>query len=536
MHHKSCMDLPELRSMVAHHLSGHDLRACALVCKAWHETFTSQLWLKFEISNKISYAFCRSSTTSGQRDAIIKNSHRIRRLRMYGVGETHETRRLLELFVSNCTSLVAFTYVVPSYEWIQKEISNDDLVHELIMLNPGLQRLLTSAVSCLQPPQLSTLSYLRVLEICPELSVHDAIIILAKLQSLHDLTLYKSFSPHNRLSPNTSDHDQMQLSSSSLSSPSPSSSLQRLTLCVARDVSNLAYFLEQCPNLGHLCFKFMRRGHHSAIGVLRPGLLPHLNSLSLNNDNNETDIPMIVEALRSQSVKNFNFRNLSRSGLLSFAQYHAQRVERLILTTPYTEDRSLAVVLTQFPSLRILKVSTVGGDHIDLRHLINEPWKCTLLEELELPIKLDRPYPVYYLERVAADANEDLAKTFEMTEWQQVEAVFMKRLGSLTRLRRLELKSSIKPLLEPSSGMSWQLTTGLGHLQQLGRLETLKLIFYEYVQGIPEFQWMKQHFKNLSTLVVYDIGDNNKREWMSKYWPELCVVEMAVTTPSYFTL
>ncbi|KAF9968907.1 hypothetical protein BGZ73_009052, partial [Actinomortierella ambigua] len=165
---------------------------------------------------------------------------------------------------------------------------------------------------------------------------------------------------------------------------------------------------------------------------------------------------------------------------------------------------SLIVLLAQCPGLRTLKVDLYVYNHylIDIRDLIREAWKCTLLEELVLPISLDRWTIYASLKAVAADEKASLAKTSKMTEWQQAEAVFMKRLGSLTRLRRLELKSRIHPWSKPSSELSLQLTAGFSHLQHLNRLETLKLVFQEYPQGIHEFQWMKQHFKSLSTLVV----------------------------------
>ncbi|KAF9970332.1 hypothetical protein BGZ73_006967 [Actinomortierella ambigua] len=169
------------------------------------------------------------------------------------------------------------------------------------------------------------------------------------------------------------------------------------------------------------------------------------------------------------------------------------------------KGRSLMVILTQCTSLRTLNVDLVKYDSglIDLRHLIGEPWKCTMLEELVLPITLDRRHQETSLEDIAADEKEGLAKTSEMTKWQKAEAVFMKRLGSLTRLRRFVQKRPIWYKAKPSPDISWQLTGGLGHLQHLDRLETLKLDFHEYVQGIPEFQWMKQHFKSMSTLVIW---------------------------------
>ncbi|KAF9970331.1 hypothetical protein BGZ73_006966 [Actinomortierella ambigua] len=226
---------------------------------------------------------------------------------------------------------------------------------------------------------------------------------------------------------------------------------------------------------------------------------------------------MILEALRSQTVRNIRIEVLGDGTFLSIAQYHAHHVAHLYLTTLGPEGSSLSVILAQCPGLRTLKVDLVwfGVGLIDIRHLIGEPWKCTLLEELELPITLDRRCKEASLKNIAADEKEDLAKTSKMVEWQQAEAVFMKRLGSLTRLRRLNLHGRFDRKSKPSE-MSWQLKTGLGHLQHLDRLETLILVFQKYFQGIPEFQWMKQHFKSLSTLKVHNMGDDNKREWMKQ--------------------
>ncbi|KAF9161787.1 hypothetical protein DFQ26_004162 [Actinomortierella ambigua] len=126
-----------------------------------------------------------------------------------------------------------------------------------------------------------------------------------------------------------------------------------------------------------------------------------------------------------------------------------------------------------------------------------------------------------------AAVEKELAAPGE-PEWLKAEVIFLRRLGGLARLHTIDLRdgNTVDPLYAAFE-MSWTLRAGLSQLSGLVHLEVLRLGHWRYLQDIAEFKWMKMRWPNLYRLSCFEIGNEQKRDWLKTYWPELDLIETA---------
>ncbi|KAF9159791.1 hypothetical protein DFQ26_006177 [Actinomortierella ambigua] len=461
--------------------------------------------------------------------SFLKNCQHIRHLTLNAHHGDTEFQEFLFTASTHCAMLKTLTFTQYHMEVFQAR--NADLFRVLFTRNPGIYKLTTNIVFCLQ--YVSILSGLRSLRIDASISAQDVGRCLSAFPNLQELILSCSL---NR----TSQLKGAQLSSSSLS-------LKELSLFNLKSVSRLlATILKRCPNLqrlelGRVGISFSTTPtftNGKAAEVLKPNLLPRLATLSIS-ESPTFMVVRILQMLQHQSIIDLHLTNASFKALQAIGDYHGHRLKHFALETSCGSSPEFSrYIIMQCVALKSLKATLP----VELQLLTEQPWGCINLEVLELPLVFSRRCRVASpsttttttqsaaLVMAASEAGNGLSHSLllrKKAEWQQVESLFLMRLAALTRLRRLVLTSYKRSLHRPGSDMSWRLVTGLGQLEDLTCLEELYLGRRRYVQGISEFQWMKKHWKSLSKLVVYAIESDRKREWLGVNWPELTVIELS---------
>ncbi|KAF9966279.1 hypothetical protein BGZ73_001095, partial [Actinomortierella ambigua] len=118
-------------------------------------------------------------------------------------------------------------------------------------------------------------------------------------------------------------------------------------------------------------------------------------------------------------------------------------------------------LFAQCSALKTINIYALQGTAFDLRWLVSQPWACTQLEELRIPITLERRCEREQLDNteVGPMSNTAESSTGEeengehmiaakskkaQSELEQIEEAFMKRLGCLTHLRRIALHPKVK--------------------------------------------------------------------------------------------
>ncbi|KAF9157755.1 hypothetical protein DFQ26_008398 [Actinomortierella ambigua] len=271
-----------------------------------------------------------------------------------------------------------------------------------------------------------------------------------------------------------------------------------------------------------------------------------------------------------------------RSALVVLLTHHhrlAHGLEHVMIRCNYREwpadyQEPLAEFFYQCPRLKSLRVRSQTP--FEARYLLRpEPWACTDLEELQLPIVLrsqrhwaDRARRRQRSQRNDGDGDgrdgggegatargggsiqqnsspecwEDLlllgqaekeAVAPGRDEREQAEILWMQRLGRLHRLR--EARFGVEDVGMPSkytlSCLSWTLSKGLGELGSLTRLQRLDLGEAPLLMDVPEFVFMKKHWSSFVYLDYGSLWDRRfgtettvaRDQWLCENWPELVV-------------
>ncbi|KAG0252795.1 hypothetical protein DFQ27_007854 [Actinomortierella ambigua] len=442
------------------------------------------------------------------RQAIIKNGRHILDL---GLGGPAVWQRELEghfgLLSERCTSLTAL------------RCDGDSMCRELFpslkkifVRNPELQSLEIGGLRCLEASLV--LSNLKKLVVTSELTAKDVLYLLDVFLHLEELTFVLSDRPWACLNgTETFNTDLVRVEPSHL---------KRLRVLRIEGYADIGSILSRCPNIEHICFDGAYANAHSITDVLPSGVFSRLTSLSFHDSE---AWPGLLAALPPHQLRNLSIYCIYMSKLLDILECQYMSLEHLDLSCSITCECSMAI-FTKCVALKTLKLNIPEDQLDDLRFIIFQPWGCTLLEELEFPLMLSRSFTGSPLQKLAAlmktevPAVTDGAMLDRLVDWGQAQDIFMERLGTLTRLRRLVLSKT-------SAYISWRLDSGLSRLQNLDRLEVLHLGRQQYFQGVDELQWMKRNFPRLLKLVVSKIEDDRMLEWLLVHWPELTVVELA---------
>ncbi|KAG0248499.1 hypothetical protein DFQ27_000863, partial [Actinomortierella ambigua] len=266
----------------------------------------------------------------------------------------------------------------------------------------------------------------------------------------------------------------------------------------------------------HLALGSLKKMNTQAIAATLSSSLTRLVSLEFGHIEPDT-VQTVCDMLKS--IPNGQLRDVTLSSprqsiLQVLGEHHSRGLERLRLgDVRESEHGGYLPILAGCVRLRSLRVQTKclsQAVYIDLRTIIGQPWVCLDLEELILPLRLVHPCRSARLIDQAQAEKEELAPGDY--EPKQVEMVFMRRLGSLTRLRRLDLHNhrdrynyQLHGDLGPPQDMLWRLPCGLHMLSGLNRLQDLHLGHRQFCMNLAEFEWIKTHWTSLERLVCYDL-------------------------------
>ncbi|KAF9164727.1 hypothetical protein DFQ26_001120 [Actinomortierella ambigua] len=394
-------------------------------------------------------------------------------------------------------------------------------LEKIFVRNPGLQSLEISGLRCLEASLI--LSNLRKLVMVSRLSAKDVLYLLDVFLHLEEFTFVLSDRPWICLNgTETFNTDLVRVEPSHL---------KRLCLLRIGGLSGIGSILSRCPNIEHICFDGSYANAHSITDVLPSGVFSRLTSLSFQCAGSEA-WPGLLAVLPPHQLRNLSINCINLPMVLNILECQCMSLEHLDLSCSITCECYMAI-FTKCVALKTLKLNMPEDQLDDLRFIIFQPWGCTLLEELELPLMLSRSFTGFQLQKLAAlmktevPAVTDGAMLDRLVDWGQAQDIFMERLGTLTRLRRLVLSGQSRVASKTAAYISWRLDSGLSRLQNLDRLEVLHLGRQQYFQGVDELQWMKRNFPRLLKLVVSKIEDDRMSEWLLVHWPELTVVELA---------
>ncbi|KAG0229585.1 hypothetical protein BGW42_001464 [Actinomortierella wolfii] len=534
------MDLPlELRAMVAKSLSRPDLRTGALVSKAWHAFFNALLWSSFEIATlppppqpQCSAIACQAHRRCAREYAIRTHGHLVRRLAIVPTLPDTQPQQLMSLLVDSCRSLTSLTFY--NSRWFPEES-----IRELVQANPTIQVLSTDSCACLQQAVVTLAPHLRVLQTQQlYLSTGDITRIMSNFPYLQELSLdyltvkssLKQVQPV--VSRRTSQQQQQQ------QRRQQPYRLKRLDLLRGGYYRAFDSILKSCPSLEHLALGSLKRLSVKAIADALCLSLSKLSSLEFGRIELDT-VNVVCDIL--QTIPNGQLRSVTISNprlniLGALGEHHSHGLERLCLyEMRESEQNGFVPIFARCTRLKSLSVQTKNlsqAVYIDIRSIIGQPWVCVDLEELAMPLRLVHPCRSSHLINQAQAEKEELAPGDY--EPKQVEMVFMRRLGSLTKLRSLDLRnhrdrSNYQQYgdLGPPQDMLWRLRCGLIMLSGLGRLQDLHLGHRQFCMNTAEFEWMKEHWTGLKRLTCYDLKSAENRAWFAQHWPSLKIKEFA---------
>ncbi|KAF9974405.1 hypothetical protein BGZ73_002203 [Actinomortierella ambigua] len=350
--------------------------------------------------------------------------------------------------------------------------------------------------------------------------------------------------------------------------------------CQSQD---LATFLKLCPLLDTLILDDMPvLVRQKVCEVLRDGYLPNLTSIALGSGEEDQELNReVLEALPMHQIENLHFQDMTAQDIeflverqhKSLKDMHLDLWYRLIeqdddengvvhFLAPVDPDigynfgSAVCNILASCPQLCELTIETGPCKTLDIRHLIARPWVCKKMRALEIPVSLPRTCQDPRLLRHAqaekrqAAAEGKLARrppspsssplqthtqtqndkhqpqsVENLEEWEQCEVVWMKYLSQLDQLHLLNLeKEDVSLSIKPES-LTWTMDLGLGYLKTLTLLETLVFPTSPYMQGVPEWEFMKQHWPKLCAVKGPMPIKSHLGSWSSENWPELKVRE-----------
>ncbi|KAF9968182.1 hypothetical protein BGZ73_000238, partial [Actinomortierella ambigua] len=362
-------------------------------------------------------------------------------------------RELFQLVVDNCTSLTALTY--PRARWDDpKHDANKDLIMELMRRNPLIQSISTSSIPCLQQAMVD-LPKLTRLEVDFHILSDQAIeTLLRTFTCLQELQFTASGADIK--------HDIHPQPEPLSSHPS---SLKKITWPdrVPYSYGGASSILKRCPALEFIDFGGMSYLDDASLDILRSSdSLPRLSTLSITGVDST---PILMALARPPWILHLRLVCPWHGSLSVIAEHYAQHLQNLDLTSVNCDIHCPMVLFAKCSALKTLNIRALGTTAFDLRRFIDQPWACTQLEELEIPITLEersQRSPTSSMGGMVNEVHRAVPQTRKQaqSELEQIEASFMERLGCLTQLRRLALHPRTKFGRASEDKMLWQLRTG----------------------------------------------------------------------------
>ncbi|KAG0252514.1 hypothetical protein DFQ27_008026, partial [Actinomortierella ambigua] len=526
----------ELALLIAQYLSTSDKRACVLVCKSWYANYVQAIWSTLRLSRRRCF---RIHYEDAFRAVLRKHIHHIRYLHWPIIRGIYDNNpfvlEILDIVAQECKNqLLGIEAVVDSQEQMSACLALADANPRLRTLNlhvvlfshsnfvdfrPELPRLTRKL------PQLEHLSLWcgeHPLAWVPQLL--DCLPKLKSLALLRDRMriwrFFKFVQPYPR---------------PTLSTSLPCfQSLQRLALNYVVFDEAFVMLVRRCPNLKelHICNYRLVPGK-ALIEQLQPSL-SRLQSFTLRTWNVPPfSMLPLLQALPAQSLRELNV-SITDKPELRFVSDHfsATLVHLTIYLGEYIEHEDLNLIFVRCHNLKSLIVQTfhpvkaqlvIRGEQSGTPY--TQPWVCTQLELLRIPLTLDRGGAFSddkpgYIGGIPIQPNPSGLDVYKMggedmsvktrkkkvpkvgdarKDWVKTERLLMQRLGGLIRLRELDFSTEccFRGTRTNRTCLTWSLENGLVYLAGLSKLERLHRGRGRFLQELPELRWMQQHWPNL---------------------------------------
>ncbi|KAK3821784.1 MAG: hypothetical protein J3Q66DRAFT_386522 [Benniella sp.] len=529
-------DIAELRQRIARHLDRPSLKACSLVCKAWYLDFHSVLWERF------SYEMPKRCLKSPEQraawlDIVSKKAHLFRHIH-HRNSRKDIVPELRDILLDRCHDLItieAFVTSVKPRTHVWNPVYWEETLRPLIEQNKiSLRRLQLREVNWIPvitslhlPGLLASLSRLQSLELGLSSTLEDLLTVLEACPiSLECFGLLHANVQRKQSNPDYSNPHITHSLVNQAAATAPSLRLKHLSIhdgyYDGTAVDLLSYLAGR--SLESLQIYAVINPFSLQMSPTLRDTLSRLTDLHIKNRRGyERVFLMLLDAIPPQQLRNVHLAAMNIECASMLVQKHHQSLESLVTEFVRGQSRALGDILATCCNLKYLKFG--AEPFVDIRALVDpqRPWVCSKLEVFEgyfglLP-SLPPPSNV---------SNQEEDGKVILTD--QVENLFMQRVGQLTKLRRLVQSTdamgyffSDHPLDMEEDAMTWTLSSGLGHLADLANLEWLEFEGGNLPAGIgiPELLFIKRHWRGLQGLASYNIADAEVQEWLATEWAEL---------------
>ncbi|KAG0240676.1 hypothetical protein BGW41_006759 [Actinomortierella wolfii] len=370
--------LPELRLLVASFLAYDDIKACAIVCKTWHQDFQPLVW-RHLTANFSKHRKPFVLMKAARMDSIRKNAHWIRDFRhMMALGSI-VIPELYDILFDRCRSLLSFeARIMYDDEW--------HVLQKLIRLNVHLRQLdLTFTASpwlIVSDLQLPTILHghptLRTFRTNYSMKASMLLRILNACPSLEEVCVHIELSPPWLSDPDAIDEGGKGVVPTTGSTVAPINDttpfqLRRLELGGTCDDPDLGVLLERCPMLEHLRLaplpeKTIRHVYKA---------LSHLVHLSSLVTTMTRDLPSpleaMVKALPRHQLRNVEATCIDAQAIQKLVEFHHKSLVHVRLHITSDAQEAVADLFSRCSNLRTLIITTAGFT-LDADRLIRVPW------------------------------------------------------------------------------------------------------------------------------------------------------------------
>ncbi|KAG0259806.1 hypothetical protein DFQ27_003890 [Actinomortierella ambigua] len=537
------LDISELRIHIATFLDSTDHKACMLVCKAWYMDLLPVLWGRSTFyAGK--FMDCAPEDRPVRLEVLRTCAPWIKDLFLHyhGIAVTHDLRTsLMDAVVQGCRSLevvslplhlkaghaALYRSAIGMLELNATTLQRVTLLISRSPLNDGI-----TIPDLALHRTLSTFPHLRYLELDCCILIKDVILILescTKLETLalarHRKTLYseRSPSPSNVVMDNA-EGDRYRQWLSTLSTLS----LRHLHIGAACIDWDLGTLLARCRLLESL---YLTAIYDQAIPMVKEALqgsrcFPLLTRFGFNIGNMpDFQRHLVIQSFPPQQLREAYLYLFSKTDIHLMVKQQHETLETITCHS-FSDRTGLAIARILHDCKRLRKLTFNAGrlnSFVDIRRSLAQPWRCPLLEEMDVPFELDtRCTDPYTLQMGSAEKR---AVAPGQDEKEQAEILFMKRLGAQSHLKRLRLYSGFDRDRKRTY-MQWSLATGVEHLAGLSRLERLDFDHQVLPLGVTELQFLKGHWVSLKELQCGSIHLPEIRRWLNQEWPELRVITL----------
>ncbi|KAF9907108.1 hypothetical protein EC991_011326 [Linnemannia zychae] len=529
MAYQNVLHLPEIQQHLAEYLYFSSLKKCAVICKSWHKFFQPLVWRSLTISS-----YYLPHWDQDRLDSFAKNAQWIKVLHYRSQSNKVDfPKRGEEILIAHCRSLVSLkAWVSSGSTWV--------LFKRLIYLNQGLRNVELSPddwghtydghehFRALEPNlhrALGWQSHLRRLVIGSYTAMPTFMKVISTCPLLEELVFTQSLFPSDSQGRcQTEGYDPQELTYYERDAEYLNLSLEKATYSVdgastfslkhielQRPCSDpqLVNLLVRCPHLTTLCLYHMRRQTCLRIGEkIRQGSFPNFTTYRLSDSWTSDECNEIVHATPSSQLREIKLPKMDPMKVQILIERQLENLE--VFEVRMSSDMQHVVHITLLTKCSRLRVLRILGVAADIRCLIEskQPWNCPELEELVMSVRIGRSQ--------SGQQNMEL----DEIEAIRVETEFLSRVGELTKLRKVHLRDQ-----KGVQWLTWNRATALSLLAGLTQLRELDLgeeASYRFQQGIPELEFMQEHWPHLNSLVRPPMKDSPELvEWLKKNWSEL---------------